>query len=70
MSAKHTVKHTQGTGSAGKTDWARVEKLSNRNREKAIASDPDAAPLLDRQWFETAKLVMPKRKVRIDESRS
>lgn len=65
MNAKRTVKRIQSTGSAGKTDWARVEKLSNRNREKAIASDPDAAPLLDRQWFETAELVLPERKVQL-----
>jgi uncharacterized protein (DUF4415 family) len=47
----------------GKTDWKRVRALTDREIEEAIASDPDAAPLLDEEWFRTAKLVMPERKV-------
>jgi uncharacterized protein (DUF4415 family) len=47
----------------GKTDWKRLAALTDREIEEAIASDPDAAPLLDEEWFRTAKLVMPERKV-------
>src|SRR4051812_40238581 len=47
----------------GKTDWRRIHALTDREIEDAIASDPDAAPLLDAEWFRTAKLVIPERKV-------
>ena len=47
----------------GKTDWKRLAAPTDREIEEAIASDPDAAPLLDEEWFRTAKLVMPERKV-------
>lgn len=47
----------------GKTDWARVDALTDREIEEAIASDPDAAPILDAEWFRNATLVMPQRKV-------
>ena len=47
----------------GKTDWKRFDALTDREIEDAIASDPDVAPLLDEEWFRTAKWVMPERKV-------
>jgi uncharacterized protein (DUF4415 family) len=43
----------------GKTDWKRVEALTDEQIERAAGSDPDAAPILDKEWFKTAKLVMP-----------
>jgi uncharacterized protein (DUF4415 family) len=46
----------------GRTDWARVEALTDRQIKSAIRSDPDAAPILDEKWFAKAKLVMPERK--------
>jgi uncharacterized protein (DUF4415 family) len=49
----------------GKTDWARVDALTDREIQKAVNADPDAAPILDREWFRTAKLVLPERKVPI-----
>jgi uncharacterized protein (DUF4415 family) len=57
------MKRTRGAPRVGSTDWSRVEELDHRDVVKAIASDPDAAPLLDREWFKTAKLVLPDRKV-------
>jgi uncharacterized protein (DUF4415 family) len=30
--------------------------------DRAIASDPDAAPALDEDWFRRARLVVPERK--------
>jgi uncharacterized protein (DUF4415 family) len=65
MSAKNIVTRTQDSRRRGKTDWARVDALSDRKIEQAIRSDPDAAPLLDRKWFAKATLVMPERKVPI-----
>ena len=53
----------------GKTDWARVDALTDEDIARAVANDPDAAPI-DIDWSD-AVLVMPARKkaisIRIDE---
>lgn len=44
----------------GKTDWARVDAITEEELERAIAADPDSdIPNLD--WTK-ARLVMPQRK--------
>ena len=40
-----------------RTDWDRVRKLTDEDIAAAVASDPDAAPLLDADWFRKASLV-------------
>jgi uncharacterized protein (DUF4415 family) len=68
MSAERIVRYTPGVSRPrrGKTDWARVEDaLTDEEIEQASKNDPDAAPLLDEEWFRTATLVMPERKVPI-----
>ncbi len=65
MSEKNIVTRTQSSRRRGKTNWARVDALSDRQIEKAIRSDPDAAPLLDRKWFAKATVVVPEPKVPI-----
>jgi uncharacterized protein (DUF4415 family) len=53
----------------GKTDWARVDALSDEDIANAVANDPDAAPI-DIDWSD-AVLVMPTKKkaisIRVDE---
>lgn len=53
----------------GKTDWDRVGKLTDKEIEAAVVSDPDAVPL-DVDWSE-AELAFPARKkavsIRLDE---
>lgn len=53
----------------GKTDWARLDKLTDADIAKAVANDPDAAPI-DIDWSD-AVLVVPARKkaisIRVDE---
>ena len=49
----------------GKTDWERVRSLTDKQIEDDLRSNPDVAPILDDQWFRTAKLIMPERKVPI-----
>jgi uncharacterized protein (DUF4415 family) len=44
---------------AGETDWARVDSLTDQEIAAAASSDPDAAPLLDAEFWEGAELVMP-----------
>lgn len=65
MSAKRIVKSSAISRRRGKTDWKAVDALSDRAIERAINSDPDAAPMLDKQWFKHATIVMPERKVPI-----
>ena len=53
----------------GKTDWARVDALTDEDIAKAVANDPDAVPI-DIDWSD-AVLVIPARKkaisIRVDE---
>lgn len=53
----------------GKTDWAHFDALTDEDIAKAVANDPDAAPI-DIDWSD-AVLVMPARKkaisIRLDE---
>jgi uncharacterized protein (DUF4415 family) len=65
VSAKRIVKRTPNRRRLGKTDWARVDALSDREIEHAIENDPDAAPILDKKWFVQATVTMPERKVPI-----
>jgi uncharacterized protein (DUF4415 family) len=39
--------------------------MTDGDIERAVKADPDAAPILDKEWFRTAKLVLPERKVPI-----
>lgn len=39
--------------------------MSDQEIENAAKADPDAAPILDKEWFRTTKPVLPERKVPI-----
>jgi uncharacterized protein (DUF4415 family) len=65
VSAKRIVRRTLKSRRRGKTDWARVDAMSDQEIENAVKSDPDAAPILDKEWFRKAKLILPERKVPI-----
>ena len=43
----------------GRTDWQRVDELTDAEIEAAVRDDPDAASIADEQWFERAQLVIP-----------
>jgi hypothetical protein len=45
-----------------KTDWQRLKGLPHREIRKAVQSDPDAAPVATREWFERARRLEPQRK--------
>lgn len=57
-------KKRPGAG-ADRTDWARVDALTDAQIETAVQDDPDAAPILDAAWFASATLVMPRPKEQI-----
>jgi uncharacterized protein (DUF4415 family) len=69
MKKAHIVTRKWGDRRKGKTDWARFDKLTDEDIEKAVANDPDAAPL-DIDWS-GAVLVIPAKKkaisIRVDE---
>ncbi len=48
-----------------RTDWARIDALTDEDIAAAIRDDPDVAPELDAEWFATATLVMPAPKKQI-----
>jgi uncharacterized protein (DUF4415 family) len=65
---RSTVRSTQRKPSRQKTDWVRVDALTDADIRRAIRSDPDAAPELDAAseldsaWFRRAKVVLPEPK--------
>lgn len=42
-----------------RTDWDRVRRMTDEEIEAAVASDPDAAPILTKEWFAQAEWVPP-----------
>jgi len=69
MKKANIVTRKWGDRRKGKTDWARFDKLTDEDIAKAVANDPDAAPI-DINWSD-AVLVVPARKkaisIRVDE---
>lgn len=62
-SVKSTIeRYIPGKKYKGTTDWARVDALTDEDIRKAIASDPDAAPIADAAWYRRAKVVWPEPK--------
>jgi uncharacterized protein (DUF4415 family) len=58
-------KKTPAVTKRPRTDWARVDALTDEDIAAAIRDDPDVAPELDAEWFATATLVMPEPKQQI-----
>jgi uncharacterized protein (DUF4415 family) len=53
----------------GKTDWAKVDALTDKQIEEAVRNDPDAVPL-DVDWSDAVLVIPPKKKaisIRVDE---
>jgi uncharacterized protein (DUF4415 family) len=53
----------------GKTNWARVRSLTDKEIEAAVRNDPDAVPL-DFDWSKAILVIPPKKKaisIRVDE---
>jgi len=48
-----------------RTDWARVDALTDADIEASVRADPDVAPIVDAEWFAGATLVLPKPKEQI-----
>jgi uncharacterized protein (DUF4415 family) len=53
----------------GKTDWARVDALTDEDIAQAVANDPDAVPI-DIDWSDAVLVIPAKKKaisIRVDE---
>jgi len=62
MSGKNTRRRGKST-SKGKTDWKRVDNLTDKEIERAVASDPDSELLEDFDWERVRVVMPPKKKV-------
>lgn len=56
---KRTARHSPSSTGPDRTDWDRVNALTDSEIERAVAEDPDAAPMLDEDWFHSATVVVP-----------
>jgi len=63
MSEENLIRRSAKQLKRDDTDWAAVDALTDEEIEAAIASDPDAAPILDAEWFRTAEVMFPATKV-------
>ena len=43
-----------------KSDWKRVEALTDADIEQAIADDPDAPPIIDEAFWRNAEILDPR----------
>jgi uncharacterized protein (DUF4415 family) len=69
MKKENMVTRKWGDRRKGKTDWARVDKLTDEDIARAVANDPDAAPI-DIDWSDAVLVIPPKKKaisIRVDE---
>jgi uncharacterized protein (DUF4415 family) len=69
MRGEHIIKRKWGERRKGKTDWARVDALTDKEIVDAVRNDPDAVPL-DVDWSEAVLVIPPKKQaisIRVDE---
>jgi hypothetical protein len=52
-----TVRRRLADRRKGETDWSLVDALTDQEIEATVADDPDAAPLLDEEFWENAELL-------------
>jgi uncharacterized protein (DUF4415 family) len=63
MNKRTTIKVSADRLKPGRTDWARVEALTDEDIERAVADDPDAPQLVDADWFRDAEVAFPAPKI-------
>lgn len=69
MKKERIITRKWGDRRKGRTDWARVDALTDEDIAKAVASDPDAVPIgID--WSDAVLVIPAKKKaisIRVDE---
>ena len=68
MRNERIIRRKWGERRKGKTDWAAVDALTDKQIEEAVRDDPDAVPL-DIDWSK-AVLVIPPKKKAMNETRT
>jgi uncharacterized protein (DUF4415 family) len=63
MKKQRIVRYIPREGDKGRTDWERLRNLTDEDIARAVASDPDAAPIMPLEWWREATLVLPAKKV-------
>jgi uncharacterized protein (DUF4415 family) len=69
MKKEHIVTRRWGDHRKGKTDWARVDALTDEEIEKSIEDDPDWAEFKDVDWSKAVLFNPPEKKpisIRLD----
>src|SRR5581483_3269403 len=70
MKKERIVTRQWGDRRKGRTDWARVDALTDKDIEAAIANDPDWQEVKDIDWSDAVLVIPPKKKaisIRVDE---
>jgi uncharacterized protein (DUF4415 family) len=70
MKNERIIRRKWGERRKGKTDWARVDALTDKEIEASIANDPDWAEFKDVDWSKAVLIIPPKKKaisIRVDE---
>ena len=69
MRNERIIRRKWGERRKGKTDWAAVDALTDKEIEEAVRDDPDAVPL-DIDWSKAVLVIPPQKKaisIRVDE---
>jgi uncharacterized protein (DUF4415 family) len=69
MKGERIIRRKWGERRKGKTDWAAVDALTDKQIEEAVRNDPDAVPL-DFDWSKAVLVIPPKKRaisIRVDE---
>jgi uncharacterized protein (DUF4415 family) len=69
MKNERIIRRRWGERRKGKTDWAAVDALTDKEIEEAVRKDPDAVPL-DVDWSDAVLVIPPKKQaisIRVDE---
>src|SRR5258708_7426860 len=69
MKNERIITRKWGDRRRGKTDWAAVDALKDKQIAEAVRNDPDAVPL-DVNWSQAVLVIPPKKKaisIRVDE---
>lgn len=65
MKEHSSTKKRGGAGGPRRTDWSRFDAKTPEEIEIDVRNDPDAAPIVDADWFASAELVVPQPKEQI-----
>jgi len=65
MSGNDITTRAPGAKRTRRTDWSKFDAKTDEDVAADVAGDPDAAPLLGAEWFESARLEEPDTKEKI-----